>query len=227
MSNFPPLQFWCYTGRNSVVETFPGIEEIRKNLDNLNNLSYDELLELKNKLFDIQDEYYKINPYLTPIDSIPLKKDIKKVNDLINKLGHSRFVKDLIMKKTEIVNGYHLYDVDKLIVSYDELIYLVKKWKEDKQYSFDEFYEKCDELACTEWNKMNRKGKYFTENCNEVHKWDSNRKDNFLALWELPYPKEVILETITIGCRNLRECVCYSNFICEWIKRKMEQLKFN
>lgn len=231
VKNYVPLKFWFNEGRNFhlVVDSFPGIEEIRKNLDNLDNLSYDELVELKNKLFDIQDEYFKTNPRLTPLDPIPLGKDIKEVNDLIDKLGHSHFTKELVIKKSEMVNGYHLYDTDKLIMPYDGFADLVKKWNTNKQYSFDEFYEKCDELACTEWNKMNREGEYFTGKIYDSDEyydaWDLTRKDNFLALWELPYPKEVILETIIIGCRNLKECVRYSNFICEWIKRKMEQIK--
>jgi hypothetical protein len=45
-------------------------------------------------------------------------------------------------------------------------------------------------------------------------------EDNFKGLCELPYPRELIKRTIDLGCGNRNESVRYSNFICEWVKRK-------
>jgi hypothetical protein len=41
-------------------------------------------------------------------------------------------------------------------------------------------------------------------------------------IWNLPYPKEVVLKTIELDCGNRMEYVSYSNFLCEWLK-KIEQ----
>jgi len=147
-------------------------------------------------------------------------------------LKHSKntWYSPIIMKEEEEVNGYKLYEVkSKNIMTYGLLMEFVEKWKEEM--SIEDFKEKFDDIACSDWSKMDEhgecyggyynysKGSYERENA-----YTLSGKRNLEKLCELPYPKAAIIETIFIGCRNRMESVRYSNFMCEWAKRKMIQM---
>ena len=107
---------------------------------------------------------------------------------------------------------------------------LTKMWKRNRIYTFEEFYQEYDELACSDWSKQDREGecyggfyKYPEDSYERIHAYDLSRADNGKGLWELPYPKEVVMETVELGCYNRMESVNYSNFLCEWVKRKLIQ----
>lgn len=55
--------------------------------------------------------------------------------------------------------------------------------------------------------------------------WDETFEANCKAMWNLPFPKELLLQTIDIGCHNGRESVRDSNFLCVWLSRKREALE--
>ena len=104
-------------------------------------------------------------------------------------------------------------------------------WDTNKRYTFEEFYKIYSETACAIWYKIDRHGetfggfwKYPEGSKERENAFELSREDNGKGLYELPYPKEVILETIIMGCGNSRECVRYSNFICEWVKRKIVRI---
>ena len=95
--------------------------------------------------------------------------------------------------------------------------------------SDEEFIARSD--CCSDWYKQDRhgncfggfweypEGSYQHENARQL-----SYDDNMKGLLELPYPREFILETIHIGCNNRQESVRYSNFLCEWMERKIKQL---
>jgi len=43
--------------------------------------------------------------------------------------------------------------------------------------------------------------------------------------YNLPYSKELLLETISIGCSRRTESVRFSNFFCEYIARKVQKYR--
>ena len=140
---------------------------------------------------------------------------------------------DLHMDSNEVANGYKLYNItnDEAILRRSTYNDLVKKWLNNKQYTEDEFYTEYDNLACSDWSKQDEYGDCFggywdypDDSYEKKNAWDLTRKANGNALYKLPFPKEVLLETIKIGCGNRMECVRYSNFLCEWVRRKMIQL---
>ena len=63
----------------------------------------------------------------------------------------------------------------------------------------------------------------FPENTYEYnHAYELSQEKNFKCLCYLPYPREVIKQTIDLGCKNRQESVRYSNYLCEWVKRKIK-----
>jgi hypothetical protein len=105
--------------------------------------------------------------------------------------------------------------------TFNELAYL---WNKNKEYSFEEFYNEYTNFASTEWGKVNREGEYyngFYKNLEINDPFSLTFTDNGKGLFELPYPKEVILRTIKYS-----DSVRHTNYICEWIKKKMEQIGY-
>ena len=81
---------------------------------------------------------------------------------------------------------------------------------------YNEFYKEFERLVCTELYKMNELGEISDMD------WNTTGNSNCRKLYELPYPKKLLLKTILIGCQDRKECIRYSNFICEFIKRKLQ-----
>lgn len=95
--------------------------------------------------------------------------------------------------------------------------------------TFEEFEKEFTDIACTEWSKQNEHGISYTDfwkaeegSYEKENAWTLTFNKNCKCLFELPYPKKLILNSVKHGCSNRLECVRYSNFFCEWIKRKIE-----
>lgn len=153
------------------------------------------------------------------------------IEQMIRQHDPSPFYEKLETINTEIVNGYQMYNGGEVFdkKTFDKLLII---WNNNKQYTPEEFYDQYDSLACSDWSKMDRHGecyggfwKYPEDSYEKANAYDLSRKDNGLALYQLPYPKEIVLKTIKYGCNNRHESVRYSNFLCEWIKRKINQMK--
>lgn len=137
----------------------------------------------------------------------------------------------LLMSTNETINGYDLYDTNDCFMRKSTFDTFARYWNENRQYSKKRFMKYYNDFACSEWSKMDKYGDYYNGFYNypegtyqREHAWELTRRDNGLALYNLPYPKRVILETIKYSCNTLKECVRYTNFLCEWIKRKMHQM---
>ena len=97
--------------------------------------------------------------------------------------------------------------------------------------SDNEFIERFEKIACSDWSKQDKYGesyggfwKYSEDSYEFKNAYTLSREDNLKSLLKLPYPREFILETINIGCNNRLESVRYSNFLCEWMKRKIASI---
>ena len=179
---------------------------------------------------------YKYSRYILGRNGIAIKqitsieKSIELIIRKLKETGHSYF-QNLDISENETVNGYNLFNisVDQLI-DYFDFKEIKEQWIHDKEYSKSDFIDECHTIACTDWSKMDEFGNSFggywdypIGTYERDHAYNLTKERNFEKLWELPYPKSVIIKTIELGCSNRMECVRYSNFVCEWIKRKMEK----
>jgi hypothetical protein len=134
------------------------------------------------------------------------------------------------LHKSIKVNGYEIesnYEIGCSYVLYKDLI---DDWNDKTEMSYDEFKEKYDDVACSDWAKMDRHGKCFVGfydypegSYERENAFTLTREDNCKALYELPYPRHLIFITINIGCNLRLECVKFTNFLCEWMKRRIKQ----
>lgn len=141
----------------------------------------------------------------------------------------------LVTSQTETVNGYNLMNTVRSglppILSYEDFQTL-RVLFEDKTsiVSLDEFMEMYDNTACTDWDKMDSDGESFRGF------WDYpidsdvfknapslTRKANGEMLYDLPFPKRFLIETIKLGCNSRIESVRFSNFVGVWMERKIAQ----
>lgn len=165
---------------------------------------------------------------------IYLKDYYEMIYDTLVQRDKTGYYDDLILDTNEVVNGYELYKKTKLPImrkkEYDEF---QKLWEINDPYTPEEFASEFDEIACSEWNKVGRDGEYFVKfwkypegSDEKTNAWSLTRDDNCQGLWELPYPKSVILKAIKYACdiTGMFESVKCINFICEWIKRKTAQM---
>lgn len=135
---------------------------------------------------------------------------------------------------TESTNGYKLLTIENggtCFMNRTQYENFAKWWVENPQYTQTKFLDTYDAMACREWGMIDPNGeKYavyyrYPEGSEEAETILSlNKKANGIALWILPYPKQVILETIKYSVNDIQKSVRYSNFLCEWVKRKMKQM---
>jgi hypothetical protein len=146
--------------------------------------------------------------------------------------GAKRYYETLLkFRDDEIVNGYRLYDMDlSTQINFETFMRLCDVW-DGGDMSDHDFAQWIDENCCTDWNKMDRHGKSFggfwrfPEDSDEhANAYELSRKDNLHGLCELPYPRRIIVNTIIWGCDTRMESVRFSNFCCEWIRRKRDQM---
>jgi hypothetical protein len=120
----------------------------------------------------------------------------------------------------------HSYEQIPTNPGYDNYLHWHQIWTTPDTFTKDEFIAAYQETACSDWAKMDRFGKCyggFWESKDQTIKDDAynlSYDDNGLALWELPYPKHMILETISIGCAQRRESVPHTAVICDWMLQK-------
>jgi hypothetical protein len=221
-----------------VVDSFPGINIIRDKLVNLSTIiNIEELSQLKKSIFDLQEYYCKEMNCQSQFDlgsygQLPFEKDVLKIVQRMEELSPPKFMESLIMSSTEEINEYFLYDIKKYpLFAYDDFISYCEIWNSENQPEKYEFLEQYDEIACSDWSKMQPDGESFggyynypEDSYEKQNAYQLTRDHNGQALWELPYPKTFIIKTISLGCSSRQESVRYSNFICEWMKRKILQM---
>jgi len=236
---FPKMIFPKQKDPMEIIESFPQIDKIRNGLEVLDTVTDIQVLsELKETIFELRYYYCSkqmnlmvaLDTNFIGFKTIPFSREIDKVVDRINQLTDSKYLVPIIMSEGEVVNGYKLFELNKNYVSFDIYQLYLEEWN-TPDMTEEEFMKLYDETACTEWSKMDEhgdsyggfwkfpKGTYENDNA-----WRLTRENNGECLWKLPYPKKFILHTIDIGCSNRHESVRFSNFICEWMKRKINQM---
>lgn len=204
----------------------PEYSENIKKLDTLDTINLEELFKLK-KFFIELGRDYTMNGYVLPI----FKKEIDIICKEIEQKQDPIFDMPLLIPADNIIHGYNIKNYLNMNVSCEIFYENIEYWQDENKLTFEEFYELFENTSCTDWCKMDRFGNSFggyweyPENSYErVNAFTLSRKDNGLALYELPYPKKFILETIKIGCSNRLECVPFTVYMCEWMEQIVNRI---
>ena len=207
------------------METELRVHTIINSIDyNSEDLSYYE--KIKDSILECRYELQKLCGIMWPLPNyFQNELDLIK-NHIKEKFSNQKFYEQLIFSESDEVNGYKLYNCENVIMDWLSFTKLAGLYKNSKKLSKKNFIKKCNDTCCTDWCKMDRHGEcyggfWITDKENA---WELSQKDNFKGLYELPYPHDLIFETIRIGCGNRMESVRYSNFLCHWVEQKMKQL---
>ena len=222
---------------NDDIENWPGYDQMVRQLDKLEELQYEDVCELEKKLIELQKAMINENVLLVLVD--PLSEDLDRVavRKSIIEIQRSKEAEVfhlglLHIDKDEVVNGFKLYECDYNLVSYSEFLMLKNLWIENIDITDDNMRELINELEWLKisWSIINKHGDIMYQDkklidslkggdIKEVEK--SYLYDNIEAVINLPYPREVILNSILIGGDSRYDSPRYCNFFCEWLKRKM------
>lgn len=206
--------------------------------DDLRKISTEELQDYKEKIFNESDEvhrqqrnnglYFLNNQGTIFYDAINL---ISKELDSRTCSYYNIQGLDIITTEDQKVNGYSLYNSTNFYSNYDIYIQHKKIVLNDTVYTKEEYLELLDETCCSEWSKQNRHGEYYEGfwkypegSYEKENAWTLSRNDNFEAIWELPYSRDLIIISINTDCDNFQESVRYSNFYCYALELKEKQL---
>jgi hypothetical protein len=213
------------------------LSELQKKIDDV--YTNDDLIELQNDFSELHYMWLRRNVSLIMLDMgaynrRPLYSPYSGIIDnLATKIDNLNPTFNLNPKisKDEEINGYKLYDCTGCIMYFSDFCKYKKMFEvvPETEMSFEDFYEKFDDRACTEWSKMDDNGESYVGHWQADHDsaeyenaWNLTRKDNAKALYGLPYSKKFLLETVDIGCSSRQESVRYSNFICVWLAKKIK-----
>lgn len=147
------------------------------------------------------------------------------------------FHEPMFMSRDEVVNGYHLYDLKQgeAIMTYRLFKHLTTLFNqvEEPGMNLHSFLKMYGEAVCSDWGKMDECGNCFggfydypEGSMERDNAFNLTYNRNGRALFKLPFNKRFLIETIHMGCSTRKECVRYSNFIGEWIRRKQDLINF-
>lgn len=226
-----PFRFTKNKDRNDIINSFANIEFIRSEFNVLNTINdIDRLIILANEMNMLHDFVMREETILyTPVNLFEC--DYKKIENQCKNICPIYYTNVPQIKDTEFINGYQLYDCVTLFPYYMYYSWLRLWNKNDANLEETTFLELYYNTACTRWSKMDSNGNNFgcfwdlPKYTNEYkNAYFLTREKNGKLLWNLPFPKYFILETVNIGCNNLMDSVRYSNFLCEWMKRKINTM---
>lgn len=213
-----------------IIDNYENIQTIKSELLNLKKLNLKTAFLLKNEIYKLQSFYCSKIDTCDFVDYNCFSKDIFEIDSHINNNCADVYNKRLLINKNEVANGYKLYDSNENLMPYNDFIDFTELWRNNITCDYNDFYKAYNDNACDEWYKMDEYGEFWYYDYNGTDKNEMKKKcrqQNGEALWVLPYPKEVIIKLLNYICHSknwMNECVQYINFVCEWIKRKMEQL---
>lgn len=212
---------------DKITELFDKIQKSR---------SIDKLVEMQNEISELHEEALigRVGMWNLDLGRTYNSEYSDVLSFLASRINllNPNFALNPKISHDEIVNGYNLYDCSVSIYCYSDFIEYEKLFNDNsnENTSFEDFYEKFDDIACTEWSKMNTTGDdwyvgfWKAEEGSEENKnaWYLTRRQNARALFDLPYSKTFLLKTVSNGCANRMESVRYSNFLCVWFERKLK-----
>jgi hypothetical protein len=226
---------------------YPGIDVIKQNFAVLNGflekrdtdhpiVTLKWLKQLGQDVSDLKSWYIRMNGLWGRMDSgiyggpQPFASDLNQIEEAVKVLVPN-YYQDLVMTEGDMVNGYKIpRNTKSPIFYYDDFMLYRHLWK-PSHLTFEEFYEIYDRIACSEWSKADTNGECYGGYWNypvgsneKENAWELTRQDNGRALWNLPYPKIIVLVMIRVGCSMRMDSVPEVNFLCEWLRRKSVQM---
>jgi hypothetical protein len=219
---------------NFGVESWPGYDDMVDQLKNLDELEYEDVCDLENKLIKLQQDVIKTNVLLSLFE--PLSEDLEAVRlrkSLIeiekSKEAEIFHLKIRDITEDEIVNDFKLYDCNYNLITYTEYLRLKDLWIKNKQISDDDLKNWIMKLEWLNisWSFIDKNGNIMYEDKKlleslkngDIH--STYLYKNIDSVINLPYPREVIQNAILIGGDTRYDSPRYCNFFCEWMKRKM------
>lgn len=192
--------------------------------EDINTFSLEKLRKYND---DISDECTKVMRTMCVTYKTKFDVALERINNRIVELEYPLFKTPITMDHKEEINGFKLYSYHTDVLSYDIYKELLKLSKLTKLWTYEEFEKEMRNNCCTDWYKQDIHGecyggywKYPKESEEYKNAWELSFKSACKSMWELPYPKEMLIYTIKLGCSNRMESVRYSNFLCEWVIRK-------
>jgi hypothetical protein len=219
LSIFPPLPDKFYKKRHEMYER----------MDRYENMQFDseeDKFKEEHVIFSLIDECDSLGSRRTYMWPSPWDEVRSKFSKIVGSRSSKKFQESIIKySKEDVRNGYHLYDIDTFNYYSENLIYeWGEKWNKavennlDIDTEFSAFWDRFDSEACSDWSKQDDKGSCFggywdaeEGSYDKENAYTLSRRYSALKLFCLPFPKELIFETITMGCNNRMESVRYSN----------------
>lgn len=248
MSNIEiPLEFWftpkpnpkSIMNGNNILEKYDTLARIEcKNADIA--VSHDEIAKILDNLYNLENEC--VFKWLSREDSglalpmihprpQPLFEHIEYVKNLLMKFTPTWYMIPIKMSKTEQINGYYLYDTEQSteltpFMRYDIFLKLESLLNDTNKMTNEQFLEKYENEISFEWSKFNKHGEYITgahQNFDDyLNECELTKNENGKALYDLPYSHAIIFETIRYGFTGIHQCPRFTNYICEYVIRKLK-----
>lgn len=147
---------------------------------------------------------------------VDLKRKLTTIED--GRSGNTEY-RVVIAEPLPIVNEYELFEYDGVPFGVDLAREMTEIWNascaEDLPYA--EFAALADGELCTDWNKIDVLGDAFggfwkSEDPSLVARaWDLTRAVNIWELYQLPFPKKLLMRAVAYGCSQRSESVRHAN----------------
>lgn len=223
---------------NNIIENWPNYNTMVRQLENLDDIEYDDVCELEKRLIEFQQEIRARLGVLALLVPAPLEEDIAKVStrrriiEIEKSEEAEHFYLDTISgnkntKESEVVNGFNLYDCDYNLVDFPEFIELKKLWVENEYISDEEMLQWINKLEwlTISWALVDKNGKLIEikgkNSSMIIENIKNSLENNIQELLKLPYPRKVIQFSVLVGKNTPYDSPRYCNFFCEWVRRKI------
>jgi len=222
--------------REEINAKYEPYEELMARFARLDELNYEEVCKFEDDFSTYASWFRRANgsqfTYLPngmwPGD-FKLIAERKRTLSVENDPKAKLFYEYKLIIEDEEINGYKLWNIDgQNVLDFEDFKEICELW-EQPDITEEEFREGLDKNLCSDWAKQDRHGECFggfwayPEGSDEkINAYTLSRQDNIEGLCELPYPRNIIIKTCEWGCNSRMESVAYSNFLCEWIKRKKD-----
>jgi len=94
---------------------------------------------------------------------------------------------------------------------FELMVYLLTVGGDDRQWTFEEFADDMRGVACTDWNKCDINGEWAMDH---EESYTDNFRASMTAMWQLPFPKDLLLFLVQAGCPQRDESVLRCNYWC-------------
>lgn len=232
----PKLTFW-FTSQNSRPMPVINYNSTISDIESIYTLNVDELLSMYDKYVDLNQKYIMqaydrftldAGVYGTPKIS-PYESVFTTINDKMEKF-YPKYKEVILFSNSDYSNGYQLYNCNVNIFDLPSFIFLKKLYEDNENMSYNDFKAKFDDIACTEWAKKDEHGECFggfwQSDDPEIKEdaYNLSHENNCRKLYELPFSPKIKFWSVEYGCSRRQESVRWTNFWCEWIKKKILQM---